>query len=529
MSTGSGTPSTSVSPAQGAEEGLSGCETWRWAIALFLVIFSVYCLTSSRANYGHEGVTVFCAEAFVANCLNEGVVRQVEIPCKGGLLEVASYVPSAFGKYLLQLIDQGSAPRKLAYSFVRPFFSALLCVVFFGIALELYRVPLPAAAATVLLAFGTMLWPYSKFGIEVLLSLATWTAIWALLRFSRNASRKAALAFGASVGLVLLTKMSGTLHAATLVLTALFLFWRGRWWRRDGIAGHVVWAALAVLVGVFVFFASNYLRYGGWLYGSRYSLGFETKVFPLWEGIYGACFSPGKSVFLFSPVLIIGLWHWGNAFRRLPELRCIAIALFCIAAFHLSFQGWAEETWGPRRLHYLVVFMALPLGFWWEKRQVVGPWARGFVTSVLGIALAVQLLAVSFNYSALPFIVGKSPLYSHQNLIWNPRFSGILFNLHLLGSAVVRMQTGESLPYVYDNAFIPYHGPDEKPAPAVFIDMKGWDTFDFWFLQLDQEWPMQKYTYPMWKAILFTVFGLGFVKGVLMLRRGARSRPAATA
>ena len=507
---------------QGVAQVLTGRESRRWTFALFLIVFCIYCLTSSRERYGYEGNKIFSAEAFAANCLNEGVVWKTPAPCKGGLLEIAGYVPSAFGKHLLQMIDQGSAPRKLAYAFVLPFFSALLCVVFFGIALELYRRPEPAAAATMLLAFGTMVWPYSKFGMEVLLSLTTWAGIWALLRFSRNPTRGVALAFGVSVGLVLLTKFSGTLHAAALGLSALWLFLRHRWWRRERIWTHAVWAVSPILIGASVFLISNQTRYGGWLYGGRYDLAFETNLFPLWEGVLGACFSPGKSVFLFSPVLIIGLWHWDKIFQRLPEFRCIAVTLFCIAAFHLSFQGWAEETWGPRRLHYLVVFMALPLGFWWEKRNLVQPRVRGLIISTLGIALAVQILAVSFNYGALPFIVGRSPIYSHQNLIWNPRFSGVLFNLHLLHSTIVRMRTGDSIPFFYDNAYIPYHGPEEKPGPLVFVDMKGWDKLDFWFLQLDPEWPAQKFTYPAWKAILFALFGSGFVAGVLILRRRAR-------
>lgn len=130
--------------------------------------------------------------------------------------------------------------------------------------------------------------------------------------------------------------------------------------------------ALGVQIGY------NYLRYhdtNNPFFRSGYERepGFSTPIF---EGLGGLLFSPGKSIFLYAPVVLLaplGLWLM---FRRGELAGKVAAALIIAsvaAGFGLNAMWWAwtgDFAWGPR-----LVMPVLPLLVW--PLASIGGWVRG--------------------------------------------------------------------------------------------------------------------------------------------------------
>jgi hypothetical protein len=109
------------------------------------------------------------------------------------------------------------------------------------------------------------------------------------------------------------------------------------------------------------------LGYHNWLRsGNPLTFGYESQAFdtPPWEGIAGMLFSPGKSIFLYAPPLILSLVFFPRFWRRerrLAEAMLLAtgIALLFYGSWWAWHGGWC---WGPRFLVPLIPLWVLPVG-----------------------------------------------------------------------------------------------------------------------------------------------------------------------
>jgi hypothetical protein len=210
------------------------------------------------------------------------------------------------------------------------------------------------------------------------------------------------LAAGALLGGMALLKPALAIHLAPAGVAALALGWQagmGPLLRRAALF------AVGPLVAGVIQVGYNYLRYQGlpnalFRTGYEHEPGFST---PLSTGLAGLFFSPGKSLFLYAPVLLLaplGLWLLARGEGR-PG-RVAAALILTQTALSLVFNGmwWAwtgNFAWGPR-----LIFPVLPLLVWplaalgaWIARQparprvaLAGAWAglaaAGAVVSIPG-------------------------------------------------------------------------------------------------------------------------------------------------
>lgn len=489
-------------------------------LALFFLLFGIYGLTGSKLRFGYEGGNIDQAEALVRGLTTARPEGGIFPFTQGGLLDVAAYLPFTAAKLLLEKHGLLLGIRQLIYIFAIPFYTALILLIFYELVLTLYRKPETAAALTMIVGLGTMIWPYAKFGMETQQTLWTLAAILMLLRYSERPTFRYAIVFGVTLSALMLTKVSGPVHAVMLGLAALWIFIRKGLWRRPGALGHAGALVGGCLVGSAFFLFTNRWRYGGWLWQGRYGLGHEMSPYPFLEGLWAVLFSHGKSIFLFSPPLLLGLWFWGKFWRRFPLVRPILVVMLLVAIYHLHLRPWADETWGPRRLHYLVPILALPLGVWLEERMNLRRWVRTLGLAVLALGVWVQLVAIAFDYTALAKIMGNTELFAQENTVWEPQLAPIGFNLHLAASAWQRHQTGQSLPFVYEYHYMPWSAPERRPAPLVY-PMKGLDRLDFWPLQQRADWPDRPYWFVSGTSYLAVFLGLmALASGVWLLCRG---------
>jgi hypothetical protein len=150
----------------------------------------------------------------------------------------------------------------------------------------------------------------------------------------------------------------------------------------------------------------NWLRFGSALdlgYGGPYDKkGFST---PLLNGVALQLFSPGKSFFLYSPILLVAIpglvWLW----RQHRAVAAVIIGL-CVVRVCFYARWWTPPGgagWGPRFLLPLCAVLTLPMGMAIEHvRDLPGTSRRLAIASftLLGvISVGVQALAVSSEYT----------------------------------------------------------------------------------------------------------------------------------
>ncbi len=488
------------------------------------IIFSGYALTSSRLYFGYEGLHI--AEAFY--WLRGG--EKTTSP--GGILDIAGYLPSAWAAIKLAPSNRFISLQHLLFTFVQPALATLTCIVFFGFARELFRNRRTAFILALFLAFGTMLWPYSKFGMENTQTLWTVASAWALYRYCGSPSAARAVIFAMAIVAMALTKVTGLIHGLAFTLAMLWIM------RRDLIAdgrrvrSHALLALVVGACGLALLLFSNSLRYGGWLHSGRYNVSEELTVRYFFHSLFGVIFGWGKSIFVFNPILLLGIPYYRLFLDSYPRMKPIFLSLGFVALWYFAQSShFNDETWGPRRIHFLVPFMILPVGCFLESINpiaVADRLPKAALAVVLIFSLGVQILAILFNYTSHAFVLGNHPIYSIENNVWDPRLNAIWFNVHLLRSASSRAEARGSIPFVIENHYVPWDAPKE-PVPPLWFDVSKQDHFDFWWLQERAFWGGKPYWFSVASSFVFMIlaglFFLSVTRCLYLIKRRAFSVP----
>jgi hypothetical protein len=292
-------------------------------------------------------------------------------------------------------------------------------------------------AAALLYGLCTLALPYAKtLYTEPLSALTLFAAAWALLRY-RDRGDFTSLALGGGLaGLAVLTKPTNGIALPAFLLYAVWVFLRrprpGRLTLHDVVlavlAFGVPLAAFLAFLGLF-----DYVRFGNPLDIGHvaYSLQFNT---PLWEGLYGLLASPGKSLFLFSPILLLWPFALPAFLRRHPAeaLLCLAVS-GSVLVVHATYIMWYGGTcWGPRYIVPLVPFFlvgTVPALRWLWQRVL------GRITLVLLVAASVgmQFLGVAVKFTHYFSLLEPQFPNAETNvsLLFDPRYSPILGHMAL--------------------------------------------------------------------------------------------------
>jgi tetratricopeptide (TPR) repeat protein len=280
------------------------------------------------------------------------------------------------------------------------FVTALLISVFFLFSVELGASARGALAAALLLGTTTYVAPFStgflQHPSEALLVTVTF---FLLCRDARSPSRGARLVAGSAFALLLLIRPQSGIAFPALAVYSLSVILRRR--RSGALAkGFVLELGPLVLplaAGLAVHLAMNYLRLGRWNLVGGY--GQEIFVYPSLSAVYGFLFSPGESVFVFTPLLCLLPWLLPEFFRRhrAEAVTATFIALSYIV-FYIFYGGW-HGLWsamGPRYLMLIVPLLLLPLAEWIDSR---GRRAWLVIAPLAMIGLVVQLVNVAVNFA----------------------------------------------------------------------------------------------------------------------------------
>ncbi len=154
---------------------------------------------------------------------------------------------------------------------------------------------------------------------------------------------------------------------------------------------------------------------------------------------------------------------------------------------------------------------------------VVGKLSQGELRLSLRVELgsdccgADSASGVSVNYTALTFVVHPSPQLTLENLVWNPQFNHIRFNVYALTSWWEKERGGRSLPFIVYHHYLPAAPPPGSPSRFSVFDMRGWDELDFWLLQAWRR-PETEFGRPVARTLI-GVLGVGLLASALRLMR----------
>lgn len=295
----------------------------------------------------------------------------------------------------------------LFYGAYNAFVTAAGCVLLFALARLLgYSQPV-SAIATLIYGLATSAWPYSKYDFsEPTLTTLLLVALYLVLRWGKDRRDRLLLAAGAAALGAAVTKYVAAVLLPFIVIAIVAEHLEKRpslQALRSAVRPVATFAIPFVLVAVP---AVVYLN-------QRY--GYYPSIFEAWAGIQrgwlplpfhigleGLLFSPGRSVFLYSPPVLLALLSVVPFVRR-HGLRSIAIIGIIILYFVLYSKKVAWHGgggWGPRYQVVIIPLVVLLLAPLIERAAAQRhQFARYALLAVFLLGVGVQTLAVAKGFN----------------------------------------------------------------------------------------------------------------------------------
>jgi hypothetical protein len=154
---------------------------------------------------------------------------------------------------------------------------------------------------------------------------------------------------------------------------------------------------------------------------------------PIAIGLYGFLFSPGASVFVYTPLLCILPFSLPVFWRehRDEALAFVGLALVLLF-FFAKFDGW-EGLWsapGPRYLFLWTPFLLLTLGPWLDRSASRARW---FAVAGLGLAgFCVQFVSTVVKWGSVPRLAGYPDFEPRWSFLFIPQHSPVAEMTRLL-------------------------------------------------------------------------------------------------
>jgi hypothetical protein len=285
-----------------------------------------------------------------------------------------------------------------------------------------------SVAAAGMLALATPLASYSAWFFSEPLGTVFLIGAAAAL-FSDDAdipvSNRRAAAAGALLGVAIWVRPTHVV-AAMAFLIALYVRDRAR-----AITPAIVLSTSVGLAGAAYLWRNNYL------FGSFFNFGYppaaeggkalNTFNTPFFTGLFGYLFSPGKSIFIFAPAILLAIFGWRRLWRKNRGLATVALLapVFYILFFATYTQWEGGYCYGPRYLVPAITLLALALG---PALEGTGRWVRvsaillfiaGFVVQVLGVATSFLEGAVGKYYdTTFTYNMGFAPVWRQWRFLW---------------------------------------------------------------------------------------------------------------
>jgi hypothetical protein len=263
--------------------------------------------------------------------------------------------------------------------------------------------------AALVVAFGTAVWPYSKFGFNAALATASLTGGLYGIAAGTIDRRPAMVAAGsAGLGFALLTRHEMAIAA---VMALGWVMWCAP--RGQGAVRLIAASAWPVCAAFGVWMTLNAVRFDNvWHTGHE-------PAFSM-EGFRAFVVSPSGALLVYSPPVLAGIALLGRA-RRGHALSLLLLSVStALFVFYASLDDWlGTRSYGPRYLVPLLPLLAAPLAIWIDRGEK-GAGRIGVIALCLAGVL-VQIPGIAVDFSRAGIVAGQPPqLERRDQWRWSP-------------------------------------------------------------------------------------------------------------
>jgi hypothetical protein len=319
-----------------------------------------------------------------------------------------------------------------------PAICALLVGLFYLFERALEASVRSAALAAALLCATTYVATMSTFFLqhptEALLLL---TGFFGLRAFRGGASYRVLAAASLAASLVLLVRIPGLMAAPALAGYALWVVRERCGKDARAAARALACLALPALAVLAVHVAVNWWRFGTWM-RSPYLDQMRAFTGSIWLGVQGFLFSPGGSIFLYSPLLLLLPFllapFWRRQRAECATLLVLAVTYVVACSKNEDWTGLYSAP-GPRFLFTLTPFLLLPLGPW---LGAPGRRVRAIALAALAVAgWGVQLVSMSAHWGNTIEIMRWREFVPALSFVWAPAWCPLAGGVHAIAQGSI--------------------------------------------------------------------------------------------
>ncbi|MEM7481596.1 MAG: hypothetical protein AAF481_10520 [Acidobacteriota bacterium] len=427
-----------------------------------------------------------------------------------------------------QFDDPQAEKRRFLFSLTTAFFGAGLAALLVLFWTDL-GVPLRRAAGwSAVHAFATLAWPASTTVLDQV-QQGFWVLLAAWLVFRAARQRSVLLAVGGCLALAVLInhQPNFVLLVPTLALAGLSPPAATAERRTPRWAIPAVFL-LGAPLGIGLSFYYNIIRFGTPFFLDRLNeLGDQPPFFgsPI-DGLLGLLFSPGKSILLYSPVVLLAVAGWFALRRRWKWLAWAAAGTFLMQLVFTAFLSFwhGDWCWGPRYLMVVLPLVSLGLAF----LDLAG-WKKGAAYGLIAAGLGVQLLGLGVVHERFFFenrqLNWPRPGHYFHVSAWLTR-PGEVWQIVTEGPPAEAVQFAPTPYPETETYYITGVLPDEDPVEwmrgyQVFYRLRPWT---FWLPTLPPKERPVPFALPL-IALLLTAAGGGALAARGLRRAGQAAAP----
>jgi hypothetical protein len=262
---------------------------------------------------------------------------------------------------------------RMICSWFNIFISSIVVVLFFFIVRRMTSSSISAVTVSIVLAFGTLLWPYSgTFFSEPLAILFILLSFNFLIQNDKSflltdqvLSYKNIVYSGMALGMAFTTHVSAILFFPFFLLYALYLYYEGSI-RFQRLYKPAFYFGMGFGIFAILHMYYNYIRFGDiFEVGRRAEIIYSHFIFPC-KSLYGLLLSAGKGIFLYNPIVILSLFCYRSLQKNHKFLSMMFLGMIIFrVVFIASDSNWhGGFCLGPRHLLMIIPFLLIPIGFW---------------------------------------------------------------------------------------------------------------------------------------------------------------------
>ena len=408
-------------------------------LLLFLFFLSIYILTGQGSIQSVDGkIMFFLTQAIVEN-QSVSFSEVVSIEGASGpqfskyglgmsILAIPFYI---FGKFLSLLLGiEASLATQFSVSMINALFTAFSCLVIYQFAAYRFNFS-PRTSLLLASGFGlsTIAWYYSEdFMSEPATTFFLLSAVYFVTNKGPTTRKRDLLLVGTFLALAIFCRLG------VLVVIPGFVIYQWIVWTESGkknigkLVVSLIRPAVPIVIVLILIMIYNYMRFE-----DPFETGYEKFAGQFVVGFFGLLFSPGKSLFLFNPLTVLGCLSFSLFLR---EQRKTALLFGWLIVSHLMlFSFWGSWQggmgWGPRLMLVVVPYLILPIGFLLrEYKQVV----KIPVIVVLVVGILIQLPSVTVNIARYYYEMSRDfGSLGHTQILFSPKYSQLIGQFRQVG------------------------------------------------------------------------------------------------